>query len=173
MLKKIKHIALFTLLGLYLLQLATMFIGDFTNEIQELRRQNQIAKLELVETKYIPLAHWNAFGKKKEIIINNEYYDVVAFEILNDQVKVDAVKDSFDIHLKATLKNIFKSKDLQNSNKKKPSKNLNPTSFFVENISFEAKKSNIQIISKPVVFSQIGEIIKITNTTFRPPCYLI
>lgn len=172
MLKNIQNIALFFLIGIYIIQLGTQFIGDFAEELQELRRQHKIAKTELIENKKISLAHWNSLEEKNEILLENIYYDVVSYQIKKDLVIVKAVRDTFDGNFKKALKNIIAHKNLSNNGKKKSLKFFSP-SVLCETLEVQSKNLNSAFDSKPVVFTSIGNANKIPFSTFRPPCYSI
>ena len=121
MLKNIKYIALFSLIVIYMIQLGTLFIGDFATELQELRRQHQIAKTEFIETKTLVLSHWNSIEEKEEIFLDNAYYDVVSYKIENGFVYLEAVRDTFDISFKIALKLVKKLGYIQFQTREIPS----------------------------------------------------
>lgn len=155
-----------------MIQLGTLFIGDFATELQELRRQHQIAKTEFIETKTLALSHWNSIEEKEEIFLDNAYYDVVSYKIENGFVYLEAVRDTFDINFKIALKNIIAHKNLSNNGKKKSIKFISP-SIINENYILKTKNTNFTISNKPVVFTSIGNSNKINPSTFRPPCYFV
>lgn len=169
MLKKIKHIAIFAIVTFYVLQLCFVFSGSLIENFQQIRHQNQISKLLLSETKEISLIQWNKFDNKKEIEINNRFFDVASFKIIKKKVIIKVVADNLENKMRISFESLFHKSKKTESNQKKSFNSFNFIAV-IHNIDFENLKNPLHILSSNIYFL----IVKNTKNTVlnldRPPC---
>jgi hypothetical protein len=120
MVKKIKTISLTVITGLYVLELLFIFSGTWIENIQETRIQNQINKTELSTEIPISLQQWQQITNKREIKVDDTFYDVISFKANSKSVSVTVVEDNLENELRSYLDNLFIKKN-NNSNDKKTS----------------------------------------------------
>ncbi|UFH34325.1 hypothetical protein [Flavobacterium acetivorans] len=117
--KNNKHIILIFITLLYILQLCLVFPRTLIVNMQQFRAKNQISKKYLELHKEIALKDWELLDDKKEIKINNTFYDVISFKIIAQKVIVQVAKDDFESSLRISFQNILNNNKVLNSNKKK------------------------------------------------------
>ncbi len=170
MLKNIKYIAVFSIVTLYVFQLCTLFSEVYVENVQQIRHQNQISKAYLSEYKVFSISEWNRMNDKKEIKLNDSFYDVVSFKIKSNKVVVNVVKDNFENEIRIALNRLFNKKNSTNSNKKKRINTFNHITvinktdddYLVKLSVLKVKRNNSHFIQ--------GKPNKITLKTDRPPC---
>ena len=169
MLKKIKNISIFVVVTCYVLQSCMLFSGTLIERIQEIRTQIQISKIHLVENKLISLSEWKSIQNKKEIKLNNIYYDVISFKISSKQVAINAVKDKHENNFRMILNNLSNKKEIPNSSKKKTYKvcsfitTLTNNDYQIETIfNLFLIKQNFNTSNK--------DVNKIALAIYKPPC---
>lgn len=169
MLKKIKHIAILSIVIIYLLQVCFTFSGILIENIQKVRYENQIAKNFMTMEKEFSFNDWQPLDNKKEIKINNIFYDVVSAKKVGQRVMVQVVKDSFESEFRISFQNVLNKKSTENSSKKKVFK-----TYSLKVIFNETKTNSITFVTgysfKPnFPFSSI-KTNKIIKAIHRPPC---
>lgn len=168
-LKKIKHIAIFSIVTFYVLQLCFVFSGTLIENFQHIRHQNQVSKLLLSETKEISLVNWNNFDNKKEIKINNRFYDVASFKIINKKVFLKVVADNFENTIRISFESLFhKSKKIE-SNQKKLFNSFNFIAV-IHNIDNQKLEQPTEIFSSHIYFTIIQNTINTVLNLDKPPC---
>src|SRR6476620_2732011 len=128
MLKQIKNSAILIIVTFYVLQSSSVLTLNLIANIQEIRNQIQISKIHLAEIIEVDSTFWNNQKNKKEIKINNHYYDIVSHTNDAKKVFLKAVKDKDENNL-ATLFNELLEEDESNSLEKK--KNSEPFKILV------------------------------------------
>lgn len=169
MLKKIKHIAIFAIVTFYVLQLCFVFSGSLIENFQQIRHQNQISKLLLSETKEISLIQWNKFDNKKEIEINNRFFDVASFKIIKKKVIIKVVADNLENKMRISFESLFHKSKKTESNQKKSFNSFNFIAV-IHNIDFENLKNPLQILSSNIYFLIIQNTKNTVLNLDRPPC---
>ena len=169
MLNKIKNISLFLVVTFYVLQLCMLFSSALVERIQEIRNEIQVSKINLAEKKIIPFSKWESLVNKKEIKINNVYYDVLSYEIVFNNVEINAVKDKHENNFRIVLNNLLNKKETPDSSKKKTYKYYSFISTLANNnykiepiFNFLPIKQNFNTSTKDV------EIIALNID--KPPC---
>ena len=169
MLNRIKNISIFLVVTFYVFQLLMMFSGTLVERIQEIRNQTQVSKIDLAEKKTVLFSEWEPLKNKKEIKINNIYYDVVSYKISSNKVIINAVKDKYENNFRIVLNILLNKKEAGNSSKKKAYKYYNFISALVNNnykietiFSFLPVKQNFNTLNK--------DVNKIGLTIYKPPC---
>jgi hypothetical protein len=170
MLNKIKNISVFIITTFYVLQLCTIFSGTLVEHLQEIRNQIQLSKIHLSEEKTLTLSHWKSLENKKEIKINNIYYDVLSYEVLSNKVLINAIKDKNENDFRIVLNNLFNKKESSPYSGKKKSFNTYNfiTILYTNNYTIE---SNLNLLSKKSSFyTTIKNTRKVALTIYKPPC---
>jgi hypothetical protein len=152
---------------MYLVGLLFAFSGDLVQQIQTVRHQNQINKINQIEIISISLSQWNEFENKHEIKLEDIFYDVVAHSITSQKVTLKVVKDHFENEVRVVFSQVFNKSKYPTSDKKKSTTSLQQivcetksnwvkknifTSMLVENFNskFELKtNSYIYLPQKP------------------------
>ncbi len=143
------------------------FSGDLILQIQSVRHQNQIEKLEKSETLEFSLKEWNNFSDNQEIKFQNSYYDVISSQTINSKVVAKVVKDDFENEIRVSIHKIFSKTKSSSSNQKKSntfSKHVICKNEFVYKNKFDfIKLTNFSevLISKTSNFIEFSE---------KPPC---
>lgn len=121
--KRLKYIAILSIVLFYIIQFCFVFSGSLIDNFQEIKYQKQISKLHLSTTKQISLATWNSFDNKNEIKINTVFYDVVSFKIVDKIVILKVVADNFENEMRISFESLFhkSKKSLPNQKKSLPS----------------------------------------------------
>jgi hypothetical protein len=169
MLKNIKHISILSIATIYILQLCFVFSGTLIENIQELRHQNQISKNLMAEHMEFSLRDWQLLDNKKEIKINNTFYDVISFRNSSKKVVVKVVKDDFENEFRISFQNLFNKKNTTDSGKKK---SFNPYNYLTV-ISNETKTHSVLFLyffSKSNLSFFKVKTNKIIEFIYRPPC---
>ena len=169
MLKKIKYYSVITIAIFYILQLSLVFSGTMIENIQQIRHQNQVSKINLALEKIIPVKDWNNFDNKKEIKINAVYYDVISFRIFSDKVVIKVVKDNFESELRISMQRLFENKSLPSNDKKKCFNFYNYLSI-IEKQKKESNQFLISIVTNPIAFFTHRKTNTIKASIYRPPC---
>lgn len=169
MLKKIKNISIFVVVTFYVLQLCMLFSGALIERIQEIRTQIQVSKIHLVEKKWIKLSEWESLDNKKEIKLNNIYYDVLSFKISSNQVAINAIKDKHENNFRIILNNLSNKKEIPNSSKKKSYKAYSFTTTLTNNDYQIETVFNLFLIKQNFNTSN-RDINKIALAIYKPPC---
>ncbi|PWA09154.1 hypothetical protein [Flavobacterium laiguense] len=107
MTKKIKTISLIFITAFYVLELLFIFSGTLIENIQETRIQNQIKKTELSTEIQISLHQWHQITNKREIKIDDAFYDVISFKANSKNVSVTVVEDDLENELRSYLDNFL------------------------------------------------------------------
>ena len=108
LLKKFKILLLVAVYGVFLLLL---FSETFLSDFQEIRRSVVIdVQNQKTVTLILPKSIWDSFSDQHEFKYNSDYYDAKSFVCENQTVKVQVIKDSFEI----ILKNISKTSNSKN-----------------------------------------------------------
>lgn len=169
MFKKIKHIAILCIAIIYILQVCFAFSGILIENIQKVRYENQVAKNFMTIQKEFSFSDWQLLDNKKEIEINNVFYDVVSAEKAGQMVVVEVVKDSFENEFRISFHNFFNKKHSSNSSKKKLFKPYSSTVILNEN-----KTNSTAVFTHyffkpnfPFLNTKTNKIIKAIH---RPPC---
>ena len=170
MLKRIKHISIFTIAAFYMLQFTPLFSDILIENIRDIRNKVQISKLHLAETKELPISFWNTLIEKKEFQLNGAYYDVISYKEKGDKIVAKVVKDSYEANFKIVLDNLFSKKNQSHKDKKKSQK-LNQ-----QIITLSSDQDYDLYTSKFYRYSNYrklkGKTKKIVVITLRPPCQL-
>lgn len=169
MLKRIKNIAVFVLVTFYVLQVCIVFSGTLIEHIQEIRNQIQLSKIHLAQTKIVTIAQWESNKDKKEIKINNHYYDVLSYKILSNKVRLVAVRDSHENNFRVVLNNLLNKNNTSHSEKKKSLKIPNFITVLNKN-DYEFKKNRIFILKKMLFYASKKSPVKIIIDVYKPPC---
>ncbi|WP_395078025.1 hypothetical protein [Flavobacterium sp.] len=169
MLKKIKYLAIVTIVTSYVLQLCFVFSGTLIENFQQIRHQNQISKLLLSETKEISIETWNGFNDKKEIKINNIFYDVASFKITNKIVIVHVIADNFENQMRINLQSLFHKSKKSDSNQKK---SFNTFNFIAVINIIETQKimARIEVFTPNVYFTLTKNTKNTVLKLDKPPC---
>ena len=167
--KKIKYIAILTIVASYVLQLCFVFSGTLVENFQEIRYQNQISKLHLSETKKISIDNWNDFNNKREIKINGIFYDVASFKVVNKIVIVHVVADSFENQMRINFESLFHKSKKTDSNQKKTFNCFNFIAV-INNIETQKITARIEIFKPKVYFTIIQNTINSVLNLDKPPC---
>ena len=107
MLRKIKQTSIVLITLFYLVQFSLSFSGSVIDWIQEIRHQNQISKINSITQKTISLEDWKQLNNKKEIKINQDYFDIHSYTIIVDKVVLSVVQDDFESEVLVGLQNLF------------------------------------------------------------------
>ena len=169
MLNRIKNISLFLVVTFYVLQLCMLFSGALVERIQEIRNEIQVSKKHLAEKKTIPFSEWKSLENKKEIKINNVYYDVLSYKIVFNSVEINAVKDKHENNFRIVLNNLLNKKETPDSSKKKTYKYYSFISTLTNN------NYNIETVFNFLPINQnfntsTQDVKKIALTIYKPPC---
>ena len=167
--KKIKYIAILTIVASYVLQLCFVFSGTLIENFQEIRYQNQISKLHLSETKKISIDNWNDFNNKREIKINDIFYDVASFKVVNKIVIVQVVADSFENQMRINFESLFHKSKKSDSNQKKIFNCFNFIAV-INNIETQKITARIEIFEPKVYFTIIQNTKNTVLNLDKPPC---
>lgn len=169
MLKKIKYISILSIAAIYILHVCFSFSGILIENIQQVRYENQVSKNFMKLQKEFSFTDWQLLDNKKEIEINNVFYDVISVEKVGQRVMVKVVKDSFESEFRVLFQNVFNKKDTANSSKKKIFK---PYSLKV--VLNEVKTNSISVLThyfyKPNFPFLNIKTAKIIKAIHRPPC---
>jgi hypothetical protein len=168
-LKKIKHTAIFAIVTLYVLQLCFVFSGTLIENFQHIRHQNQVSKLLLSETKEISMSNWNNFDNKKEIKINNRFYDVASFKIINKKVILKVVADNLENTIRISFESLFHKSKKTESNQKKSFNSFNFIAI-VHNIDNQKIEQPTEIFSSNIFFMVIQNTRNTVLNLDKPPC---
>lgn len=117
--KKIKNPAVILIISIYFIGMFVTFSGSLINQIQVVRHQNQIEKIANAEILEFSIIEWNNFSESNEIKFQNDFYDVISFEIINSKIFAKVVKDNFENETRITLSKIFNKTKSPFSEKKK------------------------------------------------------
>ncbi len=167
--KKIKHIAIFAIVTFYVMQLCFVFSGTLIENYQEIRHQNQVSKLLLSETKEISLSNWNNFDNKKEIKINNRFYDVASFKIINKKVILKVVADNLENTIRISFESLFHKSKKTESNQKKAFKIFHFIAVIHDILSVNLKKP-VEVFSQNIYFFVTLKTKNTTTNLDKPPC---
>lgn len=99
-----KRIKIFILVAVYSVFLLLLFSETFISDFQEIRRNLLVDIHNKTETLVIPKSTWDSLSDKNEFKYKGDYYDVKSFVCHNEVVKVEVIKDSFEIILKTISK---------------------------------------------------------------------
>lgn len=119
MTKKNHFFSILLVTTLYLVGFLIAFCGDLVQQIQTVRHQNQINKINQIEIISISLSQWNQFDNKHEIELDDIFYDVVAHSISGQKVTLKVVKDHFENEVRVVFSQIFNKSKYPTSDKKK------------------------------------------------------
>ena len=173
MLRKIKQTSIVLITLFYLVQFSLSFSGSIIDWVQEIRHQNQISKINAITQKTISLKDWKQLNNKKEIKINQHYFDIHSYTIVLDKVVLSVVQDDFESEVLVGLQNLFLKTGLSS---KKHSKALKGIPFFATIQPFEKIKLKfISLFNKRGVdaIRCIGETQNIVFLIDRPPiCFI-
>ncbi len=126
--KKIKILFLITVYSVFLL---LVFSESFLSDFQEIRRSVLIElRDKKTATLFIPKATWDSFSDIGEFEYQGDYYDTKSFVCQNEMVKVEVIKDSFEIILKSISKTSHSK-----SKKSHPLKVKKAIDFYISKIS--------------------------------------
>lgn len=118
MLPKSKTLIIFIVISLYIAHIFFAYSGDLFSQIQKIRYENQIEKIELSETITFSLEEWQAFSDKTEIKHNNAYYDVISFQKFHSEVTVKIVKDDLEDEFRFVISQLLNQHKTPSSEKK-------------------------------------------------------
>lgn len=99
-----KKIKILLLVAIYSVFLLLLFSETFISDFQEIRKNLIVDIHNKSETLVIPKSTWNSLSDKNEFKYKGEYYDVKSFVCYNEVVKVEVIKDAFEIILKTISK---------------------------------------------------------------------
>ncbi len=151
------------------MQFCFVFSGTLIENYQQIRHQNQISKLLLSETKEISLIQWNKFDKKKEIELNNRFYDVASFKIHNKKVILKVVADNLENKMRISFESLFHKSKKTESN---PKKLFNSFNFIavIHNIDNQNIEQPTEIFSSHIYFTLIQNTKNTVLNLDKPPC---
>jgi hypothetical protein len=98
---------------LFILIFYTVFLVIFSTEtilteFMNARRELLIKSDSNSETFFVTKSFWNTLKDKKEFVIQNEYYDLKSYQIIDNKVLIHVVHDTFELTLKKTIENLTK-----------------------------------------------------------------
>ncbi len=100
--KKIKTLFL---IAVYSIFLFLLFSESFLSDFQEIRRSVLIElHNKKTATLFIPKKTWDSFSDQGEFEYRGDYYDTKSFVVQNEMVKVEVIKDSFEVIIKSISK---------------------------------------------------------------------
>ena len=159
--KKITIIALALFYSFFLFVLST---DTLLSDILQVR-QNIIIHSEEKETLLLSKELWNSFNTKDEFVYNSNYYDVKSVVEGKNHVKVEAVKDMFELIIKDITKNL-NAKD-KKSHLLKFKKSI--VIYYSKSASMEFVLRSRLIKNNYSFFTNSEN--KFFNSLFRPPCF--
>lgn len=157
----------------YLVQVSCSFSGNIIDWIQETRYQNQISKAQSFTTKTIELKEWQKLNNKKEIKINNRFFDIHSYFIHSNKITLKLTEDTLESELIFGLQNLFFTVSHPVKKHSKPLKSLpyfasiplvkNGKTIFLS--QFNKLKINTKLL--------IGNAQNVISIIDRPPIYFI
>jgi hypothetical protein len=84
--------------------------GDLFSQIQRIRYENQIKKIQSSKSMSFSLKEWKTFSDKKEIKYKNDYYDVISFQEFHSEVIAKVVKDDLENEFRLLISQIIKKR---------------------------------------------------------------
>ncbi len=159
-----KNKALLVLL-FYSIFLVVFSIEIILNEFMNARRELLIeaSTSSTSETLVFAKEFWSTLSDKRELIINNKYYDLISYKTIGNKVIAKVIQDDFEIVLKKTTENLTKKA----SKNKKQHSSVSITQFITgtENIHFFKVKNSILIPNYYFAFFDD----KFSCIIFQPP----
>lgn len=135
MFKKLKNIAIFTIISIYFIGMVISFFGGFLEHYQAIRQEFKIQKLENTTTLVFTEKEWNSFEDKKEFKHKNEYYDVISYQKKDNTIIIKAVNDSTENHFRVAINKVLKKH-------KKPISDRNKIKTLFAHISLGHQKND-------------------------------
>ncbi|MCG9794030.1 hypothetical protein [Flavobacterium algicola] len=169
MLQKIKQTSIVLTTLFYLVQFSLSFSGGTIDCVQQARHQNQISKINSITHKTILLTEWKQLNNKKEIKINQDYFDIHSFSIVSNYVVLKVVKDDFESDIIVGLQNLFLK---AGSTSKKQSKVIKGIIFYATLHAVESLQlKTISKVTKLMVIGMrsIGTIRTVIFLIDKPP----
>lgn len=167
MLKKIKNIAIFLFSGLLFLEFSTIFLDNYCEEFQNVRREYLLGKATSFEQKTIDFTTWKKIKSHKEIQIDGEYFDIHSHQILNKKVCITITKDSFENFIKDFFK--INKKASKPSEKKK---NVKLNVYFINDKSLISENVFANFIPlKGFYFLQLAKVKGFSKYSLKPPIF--
>lgn len=124
MTKKNQFFSILFVTTLYLVGFLFAFCGDLVQQIQTVRHQNQINKINQIELISISISQWNQFDNKHEIKLKDIFYDVVAHSISGQKVTLKVVKDHYENEVRVVFSQVFNKGKCPTSDKKKSTSSI-------------------------------------------------
>lgn len=118
MFPKNKTLIILIVMSLYVTSVFLANSDDLLSQIQKIRYENQIQKIEFSQTITFSSEEWQAFSNKTEIKHNNTYYDVISFQKFHSKVVAKVIKDDFENEFRLLISQIFNKHKTPSSEKK-------------------------------------------------------
>jgi hypothetical protein len=83
-------------------------VGFLLDNYQTVRQQIIKTNNKNTTTLLFNKTTWNNFDNKHEIFYNNDYYDVISHQQINNSIVVLAIKDSTENHFRIAINQVFK-----------------------------------------------------------------
>ncbi len=102
-----KKAALYTIISIYCMGVMVTVVAFLLNNYQTVRQE--IIKHDQTNTTTLIFTQsaWNTFENKHEILHNNDYYDVISQQQINNNVIVKAIKDSTENHFRIVVNQVL------------------------------------------------------------------
>ncbi len=115
------------------------------------------------ETLVFSKEYWSTISDKRELFINNKYYDLISHKTIGNKIIARVIRDDFEVVLKKTAENLTKKA----SKNKKQHTSISFTQFITDlhYIHFlEVKKTTAALPKYGVPFDD-----NFSNKIFQPP----
>lgn len=167
MLKKIKNIAIFLFSGLLFIEFSLIFLGNYSEEFQKIRREYLLSTADNLEQKVIDLTTWKKIKSDKEILIDGDYFDIHSYQVVNEKVYLTIKKDTFENYIKHFFK--INKKPNKPSEKKK---NVKVNVYLMNDKSFISKNVFINFYPIKNLFCfQLTKTKGFSKYLFKPPIF--
>lgn len=166
---KIKYPLIILFFSIYFIGIVLTFSGNLITQIQNIRHQNQIEKINDFEILEFSISEWHQFSDINEINFKNNYYDVISYAKLNNVIIAKVLKDNFENEISISISKIFKNDKNPISEKKKS--NSFSKHLFSKNIFYSGNTIEFILIK----LHEFDNILTIKTSNFinlneKPPC---